>query len=159
MASGITNITYAKDKMIAGYLAQEGIEYMRNLRDNDALFTSTTNTTWTTFTNAMTTSTSPNSICTSANPCGFNSSSMPISIFNCGSDPSSGNNCKLYLTNGVYNDSSSSGAYSGFTRKIWMTLSTGVNGANEAIITSAVYWQQGSILTNITLSDDLYSWE
>jgi len=76
LASGVTNTTYAKNKMIAGYLAQEGIEYVRNLRDNDALFTATTTFNWGTFTTAM-------NACSFGNPCGFNSASIPISIFNC----------------------------------------------------------------------------
>lgn len=37
LANNITNIEYAKQKMTATYLAQEGIEYVRNLRDTDAL--------------------------------------------------------------------------------------------------------------------------
>ena len=37
LASNIANISYAKQKMTATYLAQEGIEYVRNIRDTDAL--------------------------------------------------------------------------------------------------------------------------
>jgi len=33
LGSGISNTNYAKDKITAGYLAQEGIEYLRNARD------------------------------------------------------------------------------------------------------------------------------
>ena len=39
LASGISNTDYAKKKIIAEYLAQEGIEYVRNLRDS-AMITS-----------------------------------------------------------------------------------------------------------------------
>jgi Tfp pilus assembly protein PilV len=38
LASGISNTTYAKQKMVASYLAQEGIEYVRNLRDTSVLY-------------------------------------------------------------------------------------------------------------------------
>lgn len=38
LASGITNTTYAKQKMTADYLAQEGIEYIRNMRDTAVLY-------------------------------------------------------------------------------------------------------------------------
>ena len=34
LASGISNTNYAKQKVAATYLAQEGIEYVRNLRDS-----------------------------------------------------------------------------------------------------------------------------
>ena len=37
LGQGIGNTTYAKNKMIAAYLAQEGIEYVRNMRDTSAL--------------------------------------------------------------------------------------------------------------------------
>jgi prepilin-type N-terminal cleavage/methylation domain-containing protein len=35
MAQGISDTTYAKQKIIATYLAQEGIEYVRNMRDTE----------------------------------------------------------------------------------------------------------------------------
>lgn len=38
LASGISDTNYAKQKMIAGYLAQEGIECIRNTRDNYILY-------------------------------------------------------------------------------------------------------------------------
>ncbi|OGI95347.1 hypothetical protein A2917_02160 [Candidatus Nomurabacteria bacterium RIFCSPLOWO2_01_FULL_42_17] len=38
LASGISNTNYSKQKIIAGYLAQEGIEYVRNLRDTAVLY-------------------------------------------------------------------------------------------------------------------------
>ena len=37
LASGVSNTGYAKGKMAAAYLAQEGIEYVRNLRDTDVI--------------------------------------------------------------------------------------------------------------------------
>ncbi|MFA5778149.1 MAG: type II secretion system protein [Candidatus Paceibacterota bacterium] len=37
LASGISNTGYAKQKMAATYLAQEGIEYARNVRDTNVL--------------------------------------------------------------------------------------------------------------------------
>jgi prepilin-type N-terminal cleavage/methylation domain-containing protein len=148
LASGITNTTYAKDKMIGGYLAQEGIEYMRNLRDNEALFPA--NGGWSAFISTMTTSPT---ICTSAaSPCGFNSTSMPISFFTCANDSLG---CKLYLNNGVYNDTAG-GTYSGFTRKVWVNI---INSNNEAIIYSEVDWKQGVTNTSVILSENLFNWE
>jgi len=37
LASGISDTNYAKQKMVASYLAQEGIEYVRNMRDTDII--------------------------------------------------------------------------------------------------------------------------
>ena len=38
LASCVSDISYAKQKIVASYLAQEGIEYVRNIRDNDVLY-------------------------------------------------------------------------------------------------------------------------
>lgn len=38
LGSGISNINYVKTKVAASYLAQEGIEYARNVRDNYVLY-------------------------------------------------------------------------------------------------------------------------
>jgi len=147
LASSIANTTYAKDKMIAGYLAQEGIEYIRNMRDNYVLYP--TNGTWASFTAKMV-------ACTSGNVCGFNSSFLSTNssfIFNCSADPNA-NACKLYLNNGSYNDSSSSGVNSGFVRKIWVTTI----GVDEVEIFSEVDWKQGSGNYKIIFSENLFNW-
>ncbi|MFA6520567.1 MAG: prepilin-type N-terminal cleavage/methylation domain-containing protein [Candidatus Paceibacterota bacterium] len=49
LSSGISSTTYAKNKMIAGYLAQEGIEYVRNMRDTAALTAADADTGWANF--------------------------------------------------------------------------------------------------------------
>ncbi len=38
LASGVSNTNYAKQKMTASYLAQEGIEHARNIRDTHVLY-------------------------------------------------------------------------------------------------------------------------
>jgi hypothetical protein len=38
LSQGITNTTDAKKRIMASYLAQEGIEYVRNMRDTDVLY-------------------------------------------------------------------------------------------------------------------------
>ncbi len=49
LSQGTSDINYAKKKIEATYLAQEGIEHVRNMRDNDILFTSYTGLTWNDF--------------------------------------------------------------------------------------------------------------
>ncbi len=50
LASSISNTNYAKQKMAATYLAQEGIEYARNMRDTNVLSdTTSTQHGWETF--------------------------------------------------------------------------------------------------------------
>lgn len=144
LASGISNTTYAKQKMTADYLAQEGIESIRNMRDTFVLYPA--NGSWNSF-KAQLASCSPN------NGCGFDNSvgkTDPNFIFNC-SAHSYG--CKLYLSNGNYN-TDLSGADSGFVRKIWMTTI----GADEVRIFSNVSWTQNSSSYSITFSEDLFNW-
>ncbi len=49
LASGISNTGYAKNKMTASYLAQEGIEYVRNIRDTDVISAVDGQTGWSKF--------------------------------------------------------------------------------------------------------------
>ena len=53
LGTGISNTNYAKEKMIASYLAQEGIEYVRNKRDYYVLYP--VNGNWTNFITFMST--------------------------------------------------------------------------------------------------------
>jgi type II secretory pathway pseudopilin PulG len=144
MASGVTNVNYAKNKMIAEYLAQEGIEYMRNMRDTDALY-QPNGTGFSVFQNELTS-------CTSSAPCGFDNSIAPgpSSTFTA----CSGTACLLYFNNGSYNFSHALGSSSGFTREVWINL---IN-SNEIQIFSGVYWPQGSTTQKIIFSETLYNW-
>jgi prepilin-type N-terminal cleavage/methylation domain-containing protein len=49
LGGGISDTSYVKTKIIASYLAQEGIEYVRNMRDNYVLYTNDTGHTWNDF--------------------------------------------------------------------------------------------------------------
>jgi len=49
LGRGISDVNYAKKKLTASYLAQEGIEYVRNMRDNAVLYTDITGNDWATF--------------------------------------------------------------------------------------------------------------
>jgi len=142
LSQGISNTTYAKEKIIASYLAQEGIEYMRNMRDDYVLYTG--NSGWATFKSKLTS-------CTSAGICGFNNSSLvtdPSFIYNC--SPT----CKLYVNSGAYN-TISSGIDSGFTRTVWMTTTA---NSEEVKVYSSVSWKQGSGTYNIVFSESLLNW-
>lgn len=153
LASSISNTNYAKQKIIAEYLAQEGIEYVRNIRTSEVLYSPLSQSLWKKFS-------ATNSCDSNSNTCGFsatyNSGNFRNGndIFKCNQNP---NNCGLYLgnTTGVYDpDASSGGVYSGFTREIWReTIST-----NGFKIHSRVSWTQGSGPHNVTFSEDLYNW-
>lgn len=143
LGNGISDISNVKKKILAGYLAQEGIEYIRNMRDNYVLYTTLGSLKdW----NKFKVEFSP---CNLGNECGF-STTNPIVIYKCTSDPGV---CKIYLDNGNYN-TTSNGEDSGFTRKIWMD----VVGQDELKIFSKVEWTQKSGIQNVIFSENLFNW-
>jgi prepilin-type N-terminal cleavage/methylation domain-containing protein len=146
LGSSIANTNYAKNKIIATYLAQEGIEYIRNMRDTYVLYPA--NGGWNGFKTLI-------SSCVSANGCGFDSSALPAdSIFQCAGAPAG--RCKLYLDNGNYN-TNSSGVDSGFTRVILREL-VGGGGSEEVKIISTVSWNTGSTVHSVSFSENLFNW-
>ncbi|MEK7127997.1 MAG: hypothetical protein AAB933_00330 [Patescibacteria group bacterium] len=141
LASGIANTNYAKRKMIASYLAQEGIEYVRNMRDTYVLY----NDDWNKFSNDL-------NQCNNGGDqaCGFGAVLYDIKRCN------QLNDCKLYLENGNY--SSTGSIDSGFVRKIWKE-DIGSGQDDEVKIFSKVEWTQGSGNYEITFSENLFNWQ
>ena len=147
LSQNISNAGYAKKKIIATYLAQEGIESVRNMRDSYIFYSDTTSNDWNKFKVKL-------NPCNLGNECGFNNSvytDNPNFIFKCSSNP---NGCKLYLNDGNYN-TNSVGNDSGYSRKIRMdTIS-----ADEVKVFSTVSWSQpGGLPYTITLSESLFNW-
>lgn len=156
LSQGISNTTYARNKMIASYMAQEGIEYIRNMRDTYTLYYDIDPAKgW----NKFTTNMSP---CGSANGCNFDdslssfdiTSLQGMNIHQC-----TGNNCSLFYdsTNGAYTYNHSTGIDSGFTRTIKIDK-TGLDPSNEMKIISIVSWTQGSGSYKIEFSENLFNW-
>lgn len=146
LASGIANTNYAKQKMTATYLAQEGIEYIRNMRDTAVLYTN--NNGWTNeFKAKVKISSCKNDI---DKACGF--SKPPFNVFVC----NDANPCKLNVnTDGGYS-TDPNGLDSGFTRKIWMKDIP--SRPDEVKISSKVEWTQGSGSKSVTFSENLFNW-
>jgi len=147
LAKGMSDTNYAKQQMTASYLAQEGIEYIRNMRDTSVLSGSSSLDGWNAFISKI-------SVCNLEKLCGFDSSISQIDsnpIFFC----SEHNDCRLFVNNGDYNIDPN-GADSGFTRTI---ISDTTNLGNDEIkIISKVEWTQGSGTHNVTFSENLYNW-
>lgn len=141
LSDGIADTNYAKKKVVAEYLAQEGIEYIRNMRDTYVLYT--TFNKWADFKEKM-------DPCVSNNECGFDNSVFPPDVFACSTNKEG---CKLYVDNGNYN-TNLVGSDSGFVRKI--RIST-VN-TDELRIFSTVSWDQGSGEHSVVFSEDLFNW-
>lgn len=168
LASSISDTRYAKQKIVAQYLAQEGIEYIRNMRDTYVLYTtaippsSSSQTGW----DAFNTNLSAHS-CLMVYGCYFGDlpdtafinplqPMIGISLAAC-NDPTCSNAPLFYdSTTGRYGYTVTT-VNSGFTRKITVTQ-IGTSPSYETKITSTVYWTQGSGSHNITLSEDLFNW-
>lgn len=159
LANGISNTNYAKKKLIAAYLAQEGVEYVRNIRDTHVLYDPTSaQTGWTSFNTKLT-----NASCNNAtNGCylgdllstAYTNSTQPmISIpLNPCTSSTCANGAMLYdPSTGKYGYS---GVASGYSRKI----TTSAISLNETKVTSTVYWTQGSGTKSIVFSENLFNW-
>ena len=153
LSEGIADTGYAKKKIMAVYLAQEGVETMRNMRDSYILY-SASGTGWSGFSSKLS-----GASCGAANGCYFNDSTLNFS------DPSQpiiditmtacSTNCPTLLynsTSGKYGYTT--GTASGLRRKIQTTTIS----ANEMKISSTVFWTQESGTYNITLSENLFNW-
>lgn len=156
LSQGISDTSYAKRKNIAAYLAQEGIEYMRNIRDTYVLYSEDGSIGWDVFKTKLISSPAK---CHLDNGCYFddqdlnyNNQVQPITgiyMIECGVTCAS----LLYDSDtGKYNYIT--GDNSGFIRKIQVDLISG----NELKISSTVFWTQGSGTYQMTFSENLFRW-
>ena len=156
LSQGISDTNYAKKKNTATYLAQEGIEYIRNIRDTYVLYSTDGPTGWSAFNTKMTESPA---LCQEASGCYFDDQDLnydnqeqPIAgifMIACGAT------CAPLLydsTTGKYNYVT--GENSGFTRKIQVTL---IN-TNETQVSSTVSWTQKSGTYQMTFYENLFNW-
>src|SRR5258708_30071470 len=159
LGGGVSNINYVKEKIIATYLAQEGIEYVRNMEDTFILYSATSQTGWDAFNNKLL---SGNALCeipAHPNGCYFYDGNLDYTSQN---NPitqipltACNGSCPVLLYNpstGKYNYST--GSTCGFTRKIQATI---IN-ANETKIMSTVFWVQGSGTYSTSFSESLFKW-
>lgn len=155
LSQGISNTNYAKTKIIASYLAQEGIEYIRNMRDTFMLYDATDSQTgWNSFNTKLL-----NSSCQASSGCYFDDQNLNyenpaqpmagIAVGPCGAS------CPPLLYNEITGKYGyTTGVDSGFTRKIKIT----VISSNEMKVFATLYWTQGSGNYNIVFSESLFNW-
>jgi prepilin-type N-terminal cleavage/methylation domain-containing protein len=165
LAKGLSDTNFVKRKMVATYLAQEGIEYIRNMVNTSTLYYNVDksvgwNNTWN---NASLMTVAK---CATANGCYFDPQGVsytdpnyPIlsttftacsdSAGKCGDHP-----IYFHPSTGKYDYISAGGQLSGFSRKIFLQYA----GADELRFASAVYWTQGSGAYNIVLWENLTKW-
>lgn len=157
LGQGISDTTYVKKKNTAAYLAQEGIEYIRNIRDTYVLYSADGSVGWDAFKTKLISSPAK---CHIDNGCYFDDQNLgdysnqeqPIAgifMIECGATCAS----LLYdSSTGKYNYVT--GENSGFIRKINVDLISG----DELGISSTVFWTQGSGTYYMTFSENLFRW-
>ncbi len=155
LAGGVADTNYAKRKIVAAYLAQEGVEYIRNLRDTFVLYDATSSQVgWSAFNAKLS-----NASCGAGNGCYFDdqnldyaNNSQPmtgIAITACGSSCPS---LSYDTLTGKYGYSP--GTSSDFIRTIKVIQVS----ANETKIFSTVSFPQGSGTRSMVFSESLFNW-
>ncbi len=154
LSQGISSTNFAKNKLTAGYLSQEGIEYFRNMRDTLQLYKADPNVGWVIFVSNL-----ESHGCASTG-CYFDNDesdiewggSMPIGdlkIYTCG------DTCPNFFystSSGKFNYTS--GETSSFSRKM---LVKKIDNDNIKV-TSIVGWKSGSQVGSVSFSENLSNW-
>lgn len=151
----------ARDQLVASYLAQEGLEYVRAMRDNEYLAAyqaggnAVSATAWSNFISSGNTGSIAG--CT-ATTCTLD----PTRPMGTGSGlaltPCSGSSCTpLYLASGVYTQQSGlpGATQTPFTRTI---RATAISASDERI-TSTVSWTSRGVPYAVTVFDHLTGWQ
>ena len=128
----------AKNVMIASNLAQESLEYVKNLKDNNVY---ANDPDW------LDTTGISLSLCTANNPCAV--SAVPGQLVQpC--DPTSSTGCNLYIDPGLGYDYDNTGSSTPFKRYVYLTgnpnthtTTTEPNGYIDALVTVVVSWSTG----------------
>jgi prepilin-type N-terminal cleavage/methylation domain-containing protein len=152
LTQGTANTAYAKKKITASYLAQEGIEYIRNLRDTNMLYSGSI-LGWTFFQAKV------NGVrCDLPEGCyfddrnvSFTDSSQPmrdLDMIRC--NPAC---AELRYDVATWKFGYASGVNSGFTRKINVNFL-----GNEAEVTSTVSWTHSGRTYSLAFSENLFNW-
>ena len=151
LSTSLSTIVHTKQKLVGTYLAQEGIEYIRNMRDSYVIYEKD-DTGWASFKDKI-------SLCITPNYCGIDNLEPPRKEkFTFACDSPSFSLCKLYIEKGNYNSDKNGipkGTDSGFTRKIEIENITN----DEIKIISTVLWKSGSSDKSISFSENLFNWK
>ena len=158
LSQGVADTSYAKRKIAAAYLAQEGIEYMRNLRDTYMIYDSDPTTGWTSFFNKLVLE----EHCDQSDGCyiAADSGTLDYTIPSLQAMKEIGPiSCSGLCDTLTYDPNTGAYGYSGsedsgFRRTINAYRVTD----NEIKIISTVSWTQPSGPYSVSFSEDLFSW-
>jgi len=143
VSQSIKAATFAREQLVAVSIAQEGIEEMIRLRDDNALEHENTPSVdpWDWYAALP-------SACTNGTGCSYNAATDALVAC-------TGGNCRVYLdetgSSGYYYSHSSAGQASPFTRKVTMTETA---SGSEVRIVSVVSWDSNSFGANVNVTLD-----
>lgn len=156
LTQSISNTTYAKKKMIASYLAQEGIEYMRNMRDTMVLYHDTgTQAGWDEFKAVL------DGECDGPDGCYFDDAELDYGSNNQPMASLEINSCSGTCPALLYNQATGKygytlgGADTGYVRRIRILEEP---SDDEIKIATTVFWEQGSGTYSMTFSESVFNW-
>ncbi|MEK7213807.1 MAG: prepilin-type N-terminal cleavage/methylation domain-containing protein [Patescibacteria group bacterium] len=141
---GLTAAVYAHDQVTASYLAQDAMEYIKNVRDNNL---KTPGRSWLDGINTT------SLVCTNlSDNCTVNTLNNPYDTGGgtCGPD------CYLYLKSdgSGYTPESGGNKQTQFTRKYYITSTS---NPDEVTATVIVEWKNGTVSNAVTLSSQLFN--
>lgn len=158
LTDNLSDITYAKRKVEATYLAQEGIEYFRNMRDTFVLYQDANNNGWNDFLVKIIDceKTQGNPGCYFKDEMDYTNNTSPITGPDLVILPCPGGVCEPLSYNaslGAYDYSGLTN--SGFTRKI----NTVVLNDHEIGVYSTVSFTYAGKTTEVVFSENLFDWQ
>lgn len=152
---GLLASSYARDQMIASFLAQDGLEYAKNVRDNNLRNRDVIDWLY------------GLSSCTSHDPCSINTldgdptsdaNVLGVDICPSGYDTSSNYECPLYKSstdNIGYTPDSSNIDKTQFNR-VFYIIPDQLN-SNKASMVVKVFWYNGTVANEVTYQDEIYN--
>ena len=148
-SSGIANVNFAKNKLTATYLAQEGIEVIRNLRDR--FYSLDNSSDWNFFIDTVLV----NIGCLIPdNQYGCQIGNVQNDIITpCGSDNCIGYPLQYDPNTGFYTSTTP-----GTGLRFFRTIKVESMGADEIRVTSEVVWNQGLRTRRVSATENLFGW-
>jgi prepilin-type N-terminal cleavage/methylation domain-containing protein len=157
---GGMNVNASKLTLTANYLADEGVELMRAMRDTSVVGATTTTIGWNAYTSVFGTTR-----CTVVSPCDIDPTIAPSTPS--GPFPSINNvvNCAMYCSLYTYTSGPKQGYYSSTLGGSGVTLSPYRRqitvtplSANEVRVIVKVQYNIGTVMQTVTSSENLYNW-
>ena len=154
-SKGLVAAVGSRDQVIASYLAQDALEYIKNMRDDALLVNSSTG--WGTFLSNFSTANCTTSVCgIETSPTHVGGSYSQGSMFSCvGGNYSK---CSLYIDSQYsYYTHNSKPTTTLFTRTFIVTQETVPGLPDAALVTVTVTWKEAGVVNNVVLNDMIFN--